>query len=522
MRRTSLIACVVWLVAAAFGRAAEIHTNGIGGGIWSEPATWHGKTVPAAGDTVVIASGDVASFDRNDEGQTTCAELFIDPHGALVFKSGGKRVMVVSGPIESYGAIRMEASKDAGDTMELRLTASAAEKRTLRLLKGGSLLVYGKADLPQGRRNVLLSSKPAIDPPPADPTASVEAIATTMVDLQRAAIADVQIKAASIDNTGAKPNERLNIADCQFSGFGRVIVSACDTPTIVNNTFTCTAATQLNVPAVSLAACPLAEVRGNTIRGPYHTGITGSNQTDSVITGNTIEKCGQGIYWYGVNAMLKGNAIRNCGTGIVVTSMSGVMEDCVIDSAVRTGLAVAGATIQCTNLAITNVAKGGVAVDLGGGSVTLLNCNLTPEAFKLGRAQGQGATPRVQAMQFLVVKVRGAVPAGATVEVTTANPAVKLQPGAMDLNIRNSPAMIGRGGLTPLPASLKPLILKAWVIESDGKITPAPEYTVTLREASADPDEEGKKIKSFSVTPQASWYRSKPDDATATAEVALP
>ena len=38
--------------------AAEIHSNGRGGGKWDDPATWHSGVVPAADDTVVIAMRD--------------------------------------------------------------------------------------------------------------------------------------------------------------------------------------------------------------------------------------------------------------------------------------------------------------------------------------------------------------------------------------------------------------------------------------------------------------------------------
>src|SRR5215471_6089991 len=48
-------------------RAAEIHSNGRGGGEWSDPATWRGKAAPGPDDDVVIARGDAVVFDRNDD-----------------------------------------------------------------------------------------------------------------------------------------------------------------------------------------------------------------------------------------------------------------------------------------------------------------------------------------------------------------------------------------------------------------------------------------------------------------------
>ena len=48
--------------------------------------------------------------------------------------------------------------------------------------------------------------------------------------LQRARIANVQLKASDIDNTGAKVNARVNILENHFTGEGRIYLSGCDTP----------------------------------------------------------------------------------------------------------------------------------------------------------------------------------------------------------------------------------------------------------------------------------------------------
>src|SRR5581483_11839686 len=82
------------------GHSAEATSNGTGGGNWSDPATWRGNKVPAPADEVTIRKNDTVVFDRNDDGKTTCAKLFIDPQGALRFKSqAGKIVLVVAGPV---------------------------------------------------------------------------------------------------------------------------------------------------------------------------------------------------------------------------------------------------------------------------------------------------------------------------------------------------------------------------------------------------------------------------------------
>src|SRR5581483_9441163 len=75
-----------------------------------------------------------------------------------------------------------------------------------------------------------------------------------------------------------------------------------------------------------------------------------------------------------------------------------------------------------------------------------------------------------------VVAVKGA-PAGSLVEVRTANPAPAA--GAADPNVRNSPAAVA-DGLTPLPATVNPLLVRAWSLDAAGKPTPPPEYTVKV------------------------------------------
>jgi len=76
-----LLACLPLFITSALVSAAEISTNGAGGGAWSDPATWRGKVVPGPADDVVIRKLDVVTFDRNDDGKVSCAKLQIAPPG---------------------------------------------------------------------------------------------------------------------------------------------------------------------------------------------------------------------------------------------------------------------------------------------------------------------------------------------------------------------------------------------------------------------------------------------------------
>jgi len=53
------------LSLAGVCHAVAVTSNGTGGGLWSDPATWAGKSVPANGDSVTIAPGDTVTFDVN-------------------------------------------------------------------------------------------------------------------------------------------------------------------------------------------------------------------------------------------------------------------------------------------------------------------------------------------------------------------------------------------------------------------------------------------------------------------------
>jgi hypothetical protein len=177
--------------------------------------------------------------------------------------------------------------------------------------------------------------------------------------------------------------------------------------------------------------------------------------------------------------------------------------------------------LQATNLSFVNLPKDGVRVLFVGGTLTLMNCGLTPEQIKMYEAVVATPTPRVQAMEFLVASVKGAPP-GAAVNVTTANPPKPIPKGAPDLNVRNAPATIGSAGLTPLPQTLKSLIVRSWQIEGNGQLTPAPQYNVIVTAPPEKPDADPKVLKSVPATPDAKWYRAKPNDPSPTMEITIP
>jgi hypothetical protein len=549
-----LLACglLYTILFGGFAPAAEVYSNGAGGGAWSDPGTWRGKAVPGADDDVVIARNDVVVFDRDDDrlwfpetaagmagalrpldacaallvgaaGKASCRKLSIDPRGAFTFKpGGGKLTFCASGSVESFGTVKLDARETPGDRLEFRLTGAKAEDRVMQFKKGGALLVHGRANPAGGRSNVALVSlpQPAFNLANTDPAVLglVEGEAGVIMDVHGAELADVLLKAGYIDNTSAKPNERINVAGCRFTRRSRIQCLGCDTPLIADNTFAYGGADTIAAPALNVYASPLAEVRGNTIRGRYDTGIMGQAQTDSIVSGNTVEKCSTGIYWYGENGMLKQNAVRDCATGVTVTSMSGALEDITVDGC-QVGYYHGGATTQVTTLRVLNLRKDGKAVQYASGPLTLLNCNIQPEQIELLKVEKPEKRPEflVQSMNYLVVGVKGTAPAGSRVEVVTANPPKPLPPGATDLNVRNAPAQVLRNGLTPLPKTNEPVVVRSWQIDADGKTVAAPEYLVRV----VGPGMPGKVLGEVRAKPADAWCREKPNEPVATVEVAV-
>ncbi len=501
--------------------AAELHSNGLGGGDWSDPTTWREKMIPTGADDAVISRGDVVAFDRNDAEKPSCNQIFIDPKGVLAFKTGlGPITCSVAGQIESYGTIRIDGTKSASDRLELRLVGETPEVCVIKLLKGAALVTSGRRSLEHGQHNVVVNcviGKPTV--PPSAP-GKIEAGAATSLQLNRSEINNLTISASNIDNTGAKVGERLVITDNHFSGLAHLFLVSCDSPLIVGNLIELPAGTAYKESAMYINGCPLADIRNNQIRGRYAMGVQGRAQVDSAVTDNEIEGCATGFYWYGTNGMIKRLTVRNCDTGMTATSMSGVFEDCKVE-ACKTGYYHALATAQLTNVQFTSVPKDGIMVSFYAGPLTLLNCNVPPETIQYTNkalAKAKDGVPCIESLEYMIVKCTGPKAAGAQVEVATANPAKPLPAGALDPNVRNTPARIGSSGLTPLPESLEPLIVKSWWINDDLKVEPAPKYTV--RVIAGPPGT--PPLANREVTPDATWFRNEPNSKQPTLELMTP
>lgn len=507
----------------SFTRASEIASNGLGGGLWSDPATWRGKTVPGPLDDVVIQKNDAVTFDRTDDGKVSCKKLLIDPRGGLTFKtSAGKLTLTVAEGIESYGVIRLDGTKSASDQFALRLVGDTDAKRQIKLGKNGALLLYGNANLPDGKRNVALTA-----PSPADVKEPIlpiliDADGQVKIDWLRADLENVKLLAKKIDNTGAKPGERLKVSDCRFTGPCRVYCEACDTPEIVKNTFTLAADRTSAEPAIHVHSSPLAEIKQNTISGPFAIGMGLYVLHDAVVTDNVIEKCALGVSGgYGLpNLMIKNLQVKGCAEGMKIETATGVIEDVLIEGSSATAYYQQAGKLQINNLVIKDLAKKGIAFHLDTGTVALLNCNVLPVDIKMApqKPPEKPGPPPIQCQQVLLVAAKGAPP-GSVIEVRTSTPA--LPAGAADPNVRNSPAPLIEG-LTPTAGAFNALVVNAWTFDLAGKPLPAPEYAIKVLGPPAKEGAVRPLLKTVNFRPTENAFRASPTDKTPTLEVKLP
>jgi parallel beta-helix repeat protein len=535
MNGTRLIAAAVLILAWSAGTPPsaqdrpEVITNGVGGGDWSDPAAWRGKKVPGPADDVVIRKGDVVVFDRDDSDKVTCNKLQLDPRGAMRFKTeAGKIVCCIGGGIEAYGPISLDGTRSAKDHLELRLVGEDAARRSLKLQKGGALLARGKPIQGKSEPTVVFAA-PRTGTMTEDMAMTVDANGGSSVDLQNIAAVNVQVRAQDIDNTGAKPGEKLNIVGCRFSGLGRVLCSKCDTPVMSRNSFGHADPKRREGRALFVTECPLAEMRDNVVTGGFEYGVASAHGPDVVIMGNIVENCSFGIHLgHGSGQNVTRNTVRGCETGIDLYYANLVtLEENTVEAA-KNVVRSQHATAQFTSLRAEKLDKDAVGIlyatdgARSTGALTLLNCNLRPEQVKLALPQTRQDKPPVTALEYVVVAARGA-PADAEVEMKTEG--FKGEAEA-DLNVRNSPAPLGKGS-TPLPQlagtplTLSPLVVKAWVVDFDGKVLPPPKYTLRVLAPVEKPGMERKVLGAATVQPGPDWFRAKPDATTPTVEVTL-
>lgn len=505
--------------------AVEIHSNGLGGGRWSDSTTWRGGSVPSAKDDVVVSSRDTVFFDRDDSDKPTCKQLILDPKSTLAFQSGlGKRTLTVEGPIEIYGALKMVAQAPT-DAMALQIAASSAAERTVKVERGGAFLAAG--------RPITSGTKPSVSvyvttPPEGKefPSAELSVSNKASIDLQNAWIGQVAITVTGIDNTGSRPNERCNFTGNLFTAQSQVALVNCDSAVVARNAFESREGPRPKAAAIRIVSSPLVDVRENRIMGPYWFGIE-LLSSECMVSGNQIERCTTGISGTRSPLLLKGNTLSHCGIGVRTTLAQGISEELHFEECDQPAL-VEASTLQLSGIQVrSKTPKTGPSLKVNGSLVQLLNCNVRAEDVSLvgeipAPRRASISEPPVQALYFVVVRLTGDVPRNARVHLMTANSETRSSPGTHDLNVRNSPAPVRSDGTTPLPSTLVPIIVKAWYIDESGSIHAPPDYTLQVLAPIGGPGAPPVVLKSLAIKPDASWFRPPASDSPPTVEVALP
>src|SRR5207244_624494 len=185
----------------------------------------------------------------------------------------------------------------------------------------------------------------------------------------------------------------------------------------------------------------------------------------------------------------------------------GAMEDVTIEGC-TSGYYQNASHAQITNLVIRNMQPtNAYDIYFASGTMKLVNCNIKPEQIKWDPGfpakplNDKPRPPAIESLQFLVTQLKGPFPPGAGIEVRTAMPAAPLAPGAADPNVRNSPAPVLTSGLTPLPKSLEPLIVRSWMYDADKNFIKAPEYQLKVLAPQGAAGAERPVLKTISITP---------------------
>lgn len=492
--------------------AAEVRSNGAGGGKWSQAATWEESRVPSSADTVVISTGDKVVFDRDDSAAISCASLLLDPESRFEMESAaGKRVLRVAGLVESYGAIRLDGSLSADDHLEIQFSGSMENGFALR--RGGSVMIEGFPNLPENRRNVVvsrLSTEEASEP------AQLIAEKGCAVDIKFARFQGVGAAFSYINNTGIRPNERLNLTNNLFEEAG-VRFADCDSPRFVGNHVS---GSQKIEFGISLSQTMMAEIKDNTVEG-FKNGIH-AIQSESTLTNNTVEKSVFGIAVVSSRITINGAVVRNATeTGITYNATTGSIQNALIEGS-PLALRCHNCKFQVSNTTIQLLDSADAkAVSVFKGTVTAINCNIDPSRVSI-RAEDKGDIPfPLTLMQYLVVGIKGKTPPDAHVRVQTLKPEKPIPEGAADPNVINSPAPILPGGVTPPPRSQAALTVRAWTMDWNGKVGAPPSYRVTVFVPARGSDGKAKDIKSLNVKPDDKWVRPDTDSGKPTVEMSL-
>lgn len=499
--------------------AAEITSNGTGGGSWSDPASWRGGRIPGPSDDVFIRKFDVISFDRNESEVVSCQKLQIDPKGSFQFKTGvGPLVCTVADAIECYGAIKIDGTRGPRDLFEVRLIGAMPHQRQIKLAKGSALLLYGRTGTPSEKNNVILRAVIPGDDKKPQP-ALIECDGQVAIDWQRARLDNIFLKAHKLDNTGAKPGERINLIDNFFENLAHVQCQGCDTPIVRGNRFH-NPGILIDAPAINCLYCPLAEIKNNQIQGKYQRGIAINYQTDSSVIGNSIEGCSIGIQGgYSIpNTMIRQNTLKHCGEGLNLEGGTGVVEEVAIEGCTK-AIQVANSRFHLNQVVVRDPDPKGQVLTFGGGSLTLLNCNLKPADIHLAIAPAFKQAPiAVQCQTYVIVKAEKA-PKGSLIDLRTNDP--KLPADVADPNVRNTPAPIV-DGWTPLPKTLSALVVQTWAMDAKGQVIAAPEYTVRLLGPAGKEGDDRPVLKTQAYRPSEFSFRAIPNEAVPTLEVTLP
>ena len=129
-----LVLFIAFIFYFQISNAADIQSNGSGGGAWNSVSTWNGGVVPTTTDNVSIQNGDIVSIGQN----VVASPNNLTITGTLTFGIGDSFSLTVSGDlvINSGGILDLNDDVDSTNTHSLNLSGNFTNSGTFTSISG--------------------------------------------------------------------------------------------------------------------------------------------------------------------------------------------------------------------------------------------------------------------------------------------------------------------------------------------------------------------------------------------------
>lgn len=502
--------CLVVMPGCVFGQVTR--SNGKGGGLWSNPATWEGGKVPTAGEVSVLGK-DVVDLDPAAGSALNLDEIVIDARGALRVVGTNKTSVTITlkRALRVFGGLIVDFSKDPEGRCEFQWTVADGVASEFLVNELCKVQLKGA---PGPTSNVAFRIMTPTNLPPNAPAFKPTPILITSkvwIEAESVAFDGFALDVRGVDGSGMKYNERCLFQGCQFL-----------------RSF------------VSLQQCTKIGFERNLIQdSPYPYGTLNLHGVyHSRFVSNLLLRANQaGISCYGVgNSEFVGNTMRSCPDGAVFTACSDLFINQNLIEGSRQGLLInsCGRMTGARNTYASSTWVNIRAVHSGKHD----SWRFFEENFKDAPTNANTACLSVETqaaielvnvpmVSFLKDGERGALILSAYVDILVTNEQgaplgrvpLRVLAGNEVVATGRTEAVGARTGYTPLPSTHRPLIVPWFRFAPPGDVNPATSRQYTLE---VDGTRLGYTKQNVPLVVDATFVRTDPDKPTKTVTVKLP